>query len=304
MQRKQRVKIAVVGDVHEQWEVEDEIALQNLGVDLVLFVGDLGNEWVAGVRLIANMALPKAVILGNHDAWYTATEWGRRECPYDKRYENWFQQQLDLLGEAHVGYGFLDFPNLGVTVVGGRPCSWGGSEWKYADFYRQKFDIYSFDESANVIAKAAKQAGCENLIFLGHNGPKGLGDGPDAPCGRDWKPLGEDFGDPDFQDAIQQTRSKGKKIPLVTFGHMHHKLRHKRNAFRRMVGSIDGTVYVNGACVPRIMVTEKGKVRNFSIILMEDGLVSQVSLVWVSVDIGVVSENILYNAVLPTPVIR
>jgi hypothetical protein len=38
------VKIAVVGDIHDQWEVEDAIALQHLGVSLVLFVGDFGNE--------------------------------------------------------------------------------------------------------------------------------------------------------------------------------------------------------------------------------------------------------------------
>ncbi|NER07180.1 MAG: TIGR04168 family protein, partial [Okeania sp. SIO3C4] len=39
-------KIAIVGDVHDQWEPEDEIALKYLGIDLVLFVGDFGNEAV------------------------------------------------------------------------------------------------------------------------------------------------------------------------------------------------------------------------------------------------------------------
>ena len=38
------IKIAVVGDVHDQWEEDDDIALKHLGVDLVLFVGDFGNE--------------------------------------------------------------------------------------------------------------------------------------------------------------------------------------------------------------------------------------------------------------------
>ncbi|MFM8007087.1 MAG: TIGR04168 family protein, partial [Dolichospermum sp.] len=36
------VKIAVVGDIHDQWDVEDGMALKHLGVDLVLFVGDFG----------------------------------------------------------------------------------------------------------------------------------------------------------------------------------------------------------------------------------------------------------------------
>lgn len=47
------LKIAVVGDIHDQWEVEDGNALKHLGVDLVLFVGDFGNESVEVVRAIA-----------------------------------------------------------------------------------------------------------------------------------------------------------------------------------------------------------------------------------------------------------
>ena len=40
------IKIVVVGDVHDQWEAEDGAALKHLGVDLVLFVGDLGmSRW-------------------------------------------------------------------------------------------------------------------------------------------------------------------------------------------------------------------------------------------------------------------
>ncbi|MFN7245444.1 MAG: TIGR04168 family protein, partial [Microcystis sp.] len=37
-------KIAVIGDVHDQWEIEDNLALEALQVDLALFVGDFGNE--------------------------------------------------------------------------------------------------------------------------------------------------------------------------------------------------------------------------------------------------------------------
>ena len=79
--QKKAIKIAVVGDVHDRWEPEDERALKYLGVDLVLFVGDFGNEAVELVRAIAALDLPKAAILGNHDAWYTATNWGRKQRP-------------------------------------------------------------------------------------------------------------------------------------------------------------------------------------------------------------------------------
>jgi len=68
------VRLAVVGDVHDQWQPEDALALSHLGVDLVLFVGDFGNESLEVVRQVAALPWPKAVVLGNHDAWYTATE--------------------------------------------------------------------------------------------------------------------------------------------------------------------------------------------------------------------------------------
>lgn len=289
-------KIAVVGDIHDQWEIEDEMALKHLEVDLVMFVGDFGNEAVEVVKAIAAVDIPKVAVFGNHDAWYTATEWGRKKCPYDRTQEDRVQQQIDLFGDAHVGYGKREFPELGLTVVGTRPFSWGGPEWKYPDFYQQRFGVNGFTESTNLIVEAVESAAAENVIFLGHNGPTGLGDAPEDPVGRDWKPRGGDFGDPDFTEAIAQTRALGKKIPLVAFGHMHHKLRHTQERLRKRVDvDIEGTVYLNAASVPRIIEVDGHKQRNFSIVSLEAGVVSEATLVWVGHDLRVVSEEILYQ---------
>jgi uncharacterized protein (TIGR04168 family) len=290
------VKIAVVGDVHELWEDEDAIALHQLGVDLVLFVGDFGNESVDVVRRIASIDIPKAAILGNHDAWYTASDWGRKKCPYDRNKEDWVQQQLDLLGKAHVGYGYLDFPELKLSVVGGRPFSWGGDVWKNDEFYRQRYGITSFAESTECIVTAAKSTAYETIVFVGHNGPTGLGNQPEDPCGRDWQPLGGDHGDPDFGEAIAQTQALGKTIALVTFGHMHHSLRHTKERLRNVIStSPEGTVYLNSASVPRIVQTKSDRLRNFSLVSLDAGVVSKVSLVWVGKDYTVVSEQLLYQ---------
>ncbi|MEM9484567.1 MAG: metallophosphoesterase, partial [Cyanobacteria bacterium P01_F01_bin.116] len=91
--------IAIVGDVHGQWSHADKQALESLGVDLALFVGDFGNEDVSIVQQIATVSLPKAVILGNHDAWYTSSKRNRKKCPYDFTKEDRVQQQLQALGE-------------------------------------------------------------------------------------------------------------------------------------------------------------------------------------------------------------
>jgi uncharacterized protein (TIGR04168 family) len=289
------IKIAVVGDIHDQWEAEDSLALQQLKVDLVLFVGDFGNEAVDVVRAVAMLDLPKAVILGNHDAWYTASEWGKRKSPYNHAREDRVQQQLDLLGCAHVGYSYLDFPTLNLSVVGGRPFSWGSSEWKNAQFFRDRYGIENFTESTDLIAKAAASASSNTIIFLGHNGPLGLGDRPTDPCGKDWHPIGGDYGDPDLAEAIAQAQLLPKQIPLVAFGHMHHRLHNSIELRKPVFVGSTGTIFLNAAKVPRIIKTPEGSDRNFSLVSMQAGTVSRISLVWVASDRGIVSEQILYE---------
>lgn len=297
------MRIAVVGDIHDQWEAEDGIALKHLGVDLVLFVGDFGNESIEVVEAIAALDLPKAVVFGNHDAWYTMTKWGQKHCPYDPQQENRVQQQIDLLGEAHVGYSKRDFPEFGLTVVGTRPFTWGGPKWRDRGFYKERFGVESFEDSTERIVEAVQQAAYDRIIFVGHNGPTGLGETPESPCGKDWNPIGGDYGDPDFAEAIAQTRNLQKTIPLVTFGHMHHTLRHTKDRRRQCIDvSEEGTVYLNAARVRRIEEVNHQKRRNFSIVLLENGIVSEASLVWVEPDLSIVESELLYqqpSSVLP-----
>ncbi len=288
--------IAVIGDIHNQWEPADNQSLENLGVDLALFVGDFGNEAVEIVRLIAQLSVPSAAICGNHDAWYTASDWGRRQAPYDRRREDRVQQQLELLGPAHVGYGWRDFPELNLSVVGARPFSWGGPTWRNEQFYRDRYGIEDFTASTAKILRAAESTTSETLIFLGHNGPQGLGDRPEDTCGRDWEPRGGDFGDPDFAAALGQARAAGKRIACAAFGHMHHQLRHRRDRLRERVQTdATGTVYVNAASVPRIVERDGDRLRNFSLLTLRDGVVETVALVWANRDGRIANREMLYQ---------
>lgn len=290
------INIAVVGDVHDLWDSVDQMALQHLGVDLVLLVGDFGNESIETVREIASLDLPKAAILGNHDAWYSATDWGLKKCPYDRTQEDWVQAQMDLLTEANVGYGKRDFPELDLSVVGSRPFSWGGPVWKNAEFYRQRFGVTTFEASTARIVSTAKDAASQRVIFLGHNGPTGLGDAPEDPCGKDWQPIGGDHGDPDLQAAIAQTKAAGKQVPLVVFGHMHHHLLHTKARLRTPVykGS-DGTVYFNGARVPRILKTDAEVLHNFSLVSLTAQGVIEIALIWIDQDLHIREQEVLYS---------
>lgn len=298
---KSLVKIAVVGDVHDLWQpVQDSLALQSLGVNLVLFVGDIGNESVEVVRAIANLDMPKAIILGNHDAWYSASDnqknSKRNECPYDRTKEDRVQQQLDILGKMHVGYSWLDFPELNLSVVGSRPFSWGSSKWKKGSFYCDRYNIKNFAESTQRITESVAKTAYDNIIFLGHNGPFGLGNEEHSICGKDWKAGGGDYGDPDFAEAISKSYQMMKAVPLVTFGHMHHHLRLNSKRTRDAIATNEmGTVFLNAACTPRIVKSNDGEYRNFSIVSLESGQISQISLVWLNSQCQIVSENILFQ---------
>ncbi len=290
------VRIAVVGDVHNQWDDEDEAALLSLKVDLVLFVGDFGNEAVDIVEQVAQLPIPSAIALGNHDAWHSATPWGRQKCPYDRSREDRVQQQLDALGANHVGYGKREFLEQQLSVVGGRPFSWGGPDWKYADFYSERFGIGSMQDSGDRIVEAVRQTQHKTLIFLSHNGPAGLGDQPEAPCGRDWRPIGGDYGDPDLQSAIRTAKASGKQVPLVAFGHMHHNLRHRKDRLRQRVClSSDGTLYLNAACVPRVAELNSVRHSNFSVVQLIDKQVAQVQSVWVSAQGAIAQTEQLFE---------
>uniref|UniRef100_UPI00286AC45D TIGR04168 family protein n=1 Tax=Chamaesiphon sp. VAR_48_metabat_135_sub TaxID=2964699 RepID=UPI00286AC45D len=291
---------AIVGDVHDQWDKDDAIALEHLGVDLVLFVGDFGNESVEVVARIASLDIPKAAIFGNHDAWYTASDWGRSKRTYDPLVEDRVQQQIDLLGASHVGYGKLDLPQFNLSIIGSRPFSWGGPSWKYSDFYEERYGVDSFAASTGRIVEMGNNSTCDHLIIIGHNGPTGLGEEPESICGKDWgEPMiGGDYGDPDLEEAISILQAQGKSIPLVTFGHMHHKLRHTKERLRQpIIVAPDGTVYLNAARCPRILATIERTLRNFSLVTIVGGRVIQAGLVWMTEDFQVGLEEVYWKRI-------
>ena len=124
-----------------------------------------------------------------------------------------------------------------------------------------------------------------------------MGEKPEDTCGRDWKPLGGDHGDPDLAEAIAQVRALGKQVPLVTFGHMHHRLRHTQSRLRTQVkNNPQGTIYLNAASVPRIVEKDGIKWRNFSLVKLDKGKVTDISLTWVNSQGMIASQEGLYSS--------
>ncbi|CAI9783076.1 unnamed protein product [Fraxinus pennsylvanica] len=204
------VRIAVVGDVHDDWSLEeDSKALQLLKPDLVLFTG---------------------------------------------REKDAVQLQLECLGDEHVGYRHLDFTNIKLSIVGGRPFSCGGEQLFRKELLTARYGIHDMNESAKTIYQSALRTPEDHsVVFLAHNGPTGLGSNVDDICGRNWVIGGGDHGDPDLANAICQLKETTKlSIPLVVFGHMHKQLAYGNGLRKMIVVRDNNTVYLNGAIVPRV----------------------------------------------------
>lgn len=308
-------RIAVVGDVHDDWNLEeDSKALQLLQPDLVLFTGDFGNENVELVQSIADLNLPKVVILGNHDSWKTQHFSGKRK--------DGVQRQLECLGEEHVAYKRLDFPTLKLSVVGGRPFSCGGEQIFRRSLLSARYGIQDMDGSADRIYNAALGTPEDHMvILLAHNGPTGLGSNLNDICGKDWVFGGGDHGDPDLAQAISHLKETTKiSIPLVVFGHMHKELAYGNGLRKMIVVGADKTIYLNGAIVPRVrrLVAEqgtdntnfmnnetsvfspgsRGTMRAFTLVEILEGRVDKIAETWVSViedETAIEEEHVLFQ---------
>ncbi|KAL3629623.1 hypothetical protein CASFOL_026845 [Castilleja foliolosa] len=308
------VRIAIVGDVHDDWSLqEDTKALQLLKPDLVLFTGDFGNENVDLVQSISNLDFAKAVILGNHDAWNTQK--------FSAREKDVVQLQLECLGDEHVGYRRMDFPNLKLSIVGGRPFSCGGKHVYRKKLLIARYGVHDMDGSAKRIYESASRTpAVHSVILLAHNGPTGLGSNVDDICGRDWIPGGGDHGDPDLAHAISQLKeTTDLSIKLVVFGHMHKELAYG-NGLRKMIVVRDDVIYLNGAIVPRVTISKEhvisstsssnsemnstvstdfeGTLRAFTIADIVDGSLAKISETWVLVNgdnVEIENEIILFN---------
>ena len=267
--------LTVVGDVHRWWRPADATFLERSRPDLALFVGDLGDEDVGIVRAIASLQVPKAVILGNHDAWQS---FGRKTST-DK-----LRESLDVLGDDHVAYAVREVPAAGISLIGARPFSWGGQSLRSPELYDEIYGIHTMRQSAAAIVDAARNAQHRDLVILAHNGPLGLGERPDDMFGKDFGKPGGDWGDRDLALAIQRIEGFGLRVRAVIAGHMHHRLVHPRGALRTRFVRRGETLFLNAAYVPRVQKAANGdELSHFLRTRWRDGHCVGVEEVWVDV---------------------
>ncbi|TYI25522.1 hypothetical protein ES332_A05G055500v1 [Gossypium tomentosum] len=304
------VRIAVVGDVHDDWNLEEDAnALQFLKTSwkcsriwcssqVILVMKNLEL-----VQDVAALNFPKAVILGNHDSWSTQQ--------FSSKKKDRVQLQLECLGQEHVGYKRLDFPLLKLSIVGGWPFSCGGQQIFRKRLLSARYGIQDMEGSAKRIYEAALGTPEDHLvILLAHNGSTGLGSELNDICGKDWVFGGGDHGDPDLAQAISHLKeTTNVSIPLLVFGHMHKELAHGNGLRKMIVVGADDIIYLNGAIVPRVKRSTNetslhasnsdGTYRAFTLVEILSGQVNKISESWVSVvgnETTLEEEHILFKS--------
>ena len=277
------LSIAIAGDLHGQWDGLDEDLLAQLRPDAFLVVGDLSDGQSRIPARLAKLTLPLACILGNHDTGRDSS--GRT-----------LRKQMDLLGELHCGWKLRELHPPGLAVVGARPASAGGG-FHLNQGAQAVFGPVSIQESAERIRAAALQADPSlPLVVLSHCGPSGLGSEASDPCGRDWKRPSCDWGDQDLALALDQIRRQ-RPVPLVVFGHMHHRLKRGQGERRSYCRDRAGTAYLNTAFVPRHSEDDQGRpLRHFSWVVFRDGVLVDLSHRWYGASGAMLYRQTLWSA--------
>ncbi|MEM7118661.1 MAG: metallophosphoesterase [Chloroflexota bacterium] len=256
-------KIAVIGDIHHHFTDADVAYFNQSEEELLLFVGDLADyrprRAYPIVERMARLKKTAVYLPGNHDAVTFPQLVGEvKRWPWliqlGSMGQRWRVHALrKRLGPVVIGgYSHHHYPlsDLEITVIAARPHAMGGPHLAFAPYLRRQFGIRTLTESAARLKMCIDQAPTTRLIFLGHNGPTGLGNEQADLWGKDFDRRGGDWGDPDLREAIDYAREAGKDVTAVFAGHMHHAL--KFGGQRRWHMVKNGTHYVNAGRVPRI----------------------------------------------------
>lgn len=272
-------RLAIIGDLHTHWDHVDLAQFSALNYDLLFFIGDLGGgtreSTLTVARNISRLQSPTLVMPGNNDTWDID------QLGAELAHQNGLNALMAMGSEDEAssnpvrlcGYTIHELRSSAkqVSLITGRPHSLGGPDLSFPDYMATTYGINSLEESTAKLIELVESSSGDDLLFVSHNGPRGLGENPDDMWGCDFKEGGGDWGDPDLQLAINHARSIGKNVLGVIGGHMH--LRTKQGTIRSWHQELDDIQYINAATVPRIFSANNNVLRHhIEVTIGADGL--------------------------------
>ncbi len=267
------LRMGIIGDLHTHWDDVDVHQIGNQGYDLLFFTGDLGggtpDSSLRMARSIARLRQTTLVMPGNNDTVdidQLAAELNHQQGVnriLAITGQNTESGSIHLCGYTHHKVSVADHQ---LSLIAARPHSMGGPELTFPDYMANTYGIKSLDESVQRLRNLVDTA-CQDIIFLAHNGPAGLGDKPGDIWGCDFKPVGGDWGDTDLAAAIRYAKNQNKRVRAVIAGHMH--LKTKQGEQRPWQLLADDTYYINAARVPRIFSGEDDVYRHHVLLCID-----------------------------------
>lgn len=251
--------IAIVGDIHNRWDESDTAWFDTSDYDLVVVVGDLAGFRFAGTlaiaQLIGAMKTPTVVVPGNHDATHAVQLLGEsmQRPGMGLPFVRTQGRNLEALREAvhpHPLGAYSLHPVGDLTVLAARPHSMGGPTLSFVPHLKAVWGVGSLTDSTDRLCALVDDADTEQIVFVAHNGPAGMGDRRGDIWGCDFRKEEGDWGDTDLQQAITYAKQAGKRVVAVAAGHMHRRLRRGGDRIHKLV--LDRTMYINAAVVPRV----------------------------------------------------
>jgi uncharacterized protein (TIGR04168 family) len=252
------MQIAIIGDIHTFWTDFDTRYFNASDYDLILICGDLPGrlhrKTLHVARALSGLKKPALMIPGNHDATTVRQNLGeilKNQTLIGTSGAGQLRRVLILEKVLHPvvvgGYSLHTIGDYDIIML--RPHSIGGPGLAFLPYLRERFQVTTIEESAEKIKKLI-DCSRHDIIFLGHNGPGGLGSHRSDIFGCDFRKEMGDFGDEDAEIALNYALQQGKRVRAFVAGHMHHRLRGGGN--RIWTVEREGIHFINAARVPRI----------------------------------------------------
>jgi uncharacterized protein (TIGR04168 family) len=259
------MKLAIVGDIHGFWTDFDTDYFNQSDYDALLLTGDLRAYRVRSetetLKKLNGLQIPTYLCPGNWDSTHFMQMVGeifqnqtlilRFGRSHPRRFLEWKKNLASVQVGGYSLHPLVD-RKTGKTcsLLIGRPFSCGGP-LGFRPSLEALFGVSSLEDSVNLYKSLIQTAESDDLIFLTHNGPTGLGDRATDIYGCDYRKSEGDWGDRDLEEAIRYAQSLGKQVHLVVSGHMHHQNK-KTKSVRKWLVESENITYLNAAKVPRI----------------------------------------------------